>query len=172
MTDPGSGIRQTEHLVFVRRTWPAYPRHLAALHAEVRLWLAPLVLPRDAENDLLLAVDEAAGNCIEHAYTPATVDGTIEVTFWTETRSIWIEIVDHGRWRTPSGRSTSRDRGLAAMRRLVPVVLIHQDNRGTRVLLSCPLPRPVPEIATEPAGDGTAAGRAVGVRPCRSKSLR
>jgi glyoxylase-like metal-dependent hydrolase (beta-lactamase superfamily II) len=45
----------------------------------------------------------AASNCVEHAYTSATVDGTVELTFWTETRSVCVEIVDHGAWRTPTG---------------------------------------------------------------------
>jgi hypothetical protein len=43
------------------------------------------------------------------------------------------------------------------MQRLIPVVLIHYDNRGTRVLLSHPLTGPVTGIPVEPAGDGTAA---------------
>ena len=92
----GSRDRGAERSEFVHRSWPAYPRHLAALRAEVRRWLAPLALPGDAKNDLLLAVNEAASNCVEHAYTPATVDGTVELTFWTEPRSVCVEIVDHG----------------------------------------------------------------------------
>ena len=84
MTESATAIGGAERSQFVHRIWPAYPRHLAALRAEVRRWLAPLVLPGDAENDILLAVNEAASNCVEHAYTPTTVDGTVELTFWTE----------------------------------------------------------------------------------------
>ncbi len=102
-------------------------------------------------------MNEAASNCIEHAYAPATVDGTVELTFWTEPGSVCVEIVDHGRWRAPCGQPTGRSRGIAIMQRLIPVVLIHYDNRGTRVLLSHPLPGPVTRIPAEPAGDGTAA---------------
>jgi serine/threonine-protein kinase RsbW len=157
MTEPAAAIGGAERSEFVHRSWPAYPRHLAALRAEVRRWLAPLALPGDAKNDLLLAVNEAASNCIEHAYAPVTVDGTVELTFWTEPGSVCVEIVDHGRWRTPCGQPTGRGRGIAIMQRLIPVVLIHYDNRGTRVLLSHPLPGPVTRIPAEPAGDGTAA---------------
>ena len=71
----------------MHRTWPAHPRHLTALRAEVRHWLAPLALLGTAEIDLVLAVNEAASNCVEHAYTPATADDTVELTFWTETVS-------------------------------------------------------------------------------------
>jgi Histidine kinase-like ATPase domain len=54
------------------------------MRAEVRRWLAPLALTGDAEDDLVLAVSEAATNCVEHAYIPATADDTVELTFWTE----------------------------------------------------------------------------------------
>ena len=152
----------------VHRSWPAYPRHLAALRAEVRRWLAPLALPGDAENDLLLAVNEAASNCVEHAYTSATVDGTVELTFWTETGSVCVEIVDHGAWRTPSGQPTGRGRGIEIMQRLIPVVLIHHDSRGTRVLLSHPLPGPAARIAAESTADLIAANLGSGIRSRRT----
>jgi serine/threonine-protein kinase RsbW len=161
MTEPAAAIGGAERSEFVHLSWPAYPRHLAALRAEVRRWLAPLALPGDAEDDLLLAVNEAVSNCIEHAYTPATVDGTVELTFWTEPQSVCVEIVDHGRWRTPCGQPTGRGRGIAMMQRLIPVVLIHYDNRGTRVLLSHPLPAPVPRIAAEPELPGRTSRRSL-----------
>jgi serine/threonine-protein kinase RsbW len=132
------------------------------VRAEVRRWLAPLALPRDAENDLLLVVNEAASNCVEHAYTSATVDGTVELTFWTEPGSVCVEIVDQGRWRTPSGQPTGRGRGIAIMQRLIPVVLIHHDGRGTRVLLVHALPGPAARSAAEPAAEEPASPT-----PCR-----
>src|SRR3954471_10052916 len=140
MTESAAAGGGAERAEVVHRSWPAHPPHLAAPRAGGRRWVAPLGLPGDAEDDLLLAVNEAASNCIEHAYMPATVDGTVELTFWTEAGSVCVEIVDHGRWRTPCGQPTGRGRGIAMMQRLVPVVLIHYDNRGTRVLLSYPPP--------------------------------
>jgi serine/threonine-protein kinase RsbW len=153
MTESETAIGGDERSEFVHRIWPAYPRHLAALRAEVRRWLAPLALPGDAENDLLLAVNEAASNCVEHAYTSATVEGTVELTFWVEPGSVCVEIVDQGRWRTPSGQPTGRGRGIAIMQRLIPVVLIHHDGRGTRVLLVHPLTGPAARSAAEWAAD-------------------
>ena len=157
MTESATAIGGAERSEFVHRIWPAYPRHLAALRAEVRRWLAPLALPRDAENDLLLAVNEAASNCVEHAYTPATVDGTVKLTFWTEPGSVCVEIVDHGRWRTPSSQPTGRGQGIAIMQRLIPVVLLHHDRRGTRVLLLHPLPGPAARSAADPAAEEPAS---------------
>jgi serine/threonine-protein kinase RsbW len=163
MTERPAAIGWAERSEFMHRSWPAYPRHLAALRAEVRRWLAPLALPGDAGNDLLLAVNEAASNWVEHAYTSATVDGTVELTFWTETRSVCVEIVDHGAWRTPTGKPTGCGRGIEIIRRLIPVVLIHYDRRGTRVLLSRPLPG-LARIAAEPGADVIAANLGDGVR--------
>ena len=172
MAEPAAVVSWAERSEFVHRSWPARPRHLAALRAEVRRWLAPLALPGDAEIDLLLAVNEAASNSVEHAYTPATADDTVELTFWTEPRSVCVEIVDHGTWRTPCGQPTGRGRGIEIMQRLIPVILIHYDRRGTRVLLSHPLPGPVARIPAEPAEDATAAGPAGGVQLGRPASHR
>jgi serine/threonine-protein kinase RsbW len=129
---------------FVHRSWSAHPRQLAPLRSEVRRWLAPLALTGDAEDDLVLAVSEAASNSVEHAYTPPAADDTIDLTFWTEPDAICIEIVDHGHWRTPSGQPTGRGRGIEIMQRLVAFVLIHHDRRGTRVLLRHPSSGAVP----------------------------
>jgi serine/threonine-protein kinase RsbW len=129
---------------FVHRSWPAHPRQLAPLRAEVRCWLTPFTLPDDAEDDLVLAVSEAASNSVEHAYVPPTADDTVELTFWTEARAIYVVIVDHGRWRTPSDQPTRRGRGIEIMQRLIAFVLIHHDHRGTRVLFRHPLPGAFP----------------------------
>jgi serine/threonine-protein kinase RsbW len=165
MAEPAAGMHHVDTLEFASRSWTADARHLAPIRTQVRGWLAPLVLPGDDEDDIVLAVSEAASNCVEHAYTPATADDTVELTFWTEPRSVCLEIVDHGAWRTPSGQPTGRGRGIEIMQRLIPVVLIHHDRRGTRVLLSRPLPGPVARIAAEPAADLTAVGLGGGARP-------
>ena len=137
---------------FVHRSWPAHPRQLAALRAEVRCWLTPFTLADDAEDDLVLAVSEAASNSVEHAYTSPDAGDTVELTFWTESRAICVEVVDHGFWRVPSDQSSGRGRGIQMMQRLVAFVLIHHDNRGTRVLLRHPLPRARPHRSAVSAG--------------------
>ena len=125
---------------FVRCSWQAHPDQLASVRAEVRRWLTPLPLTDDTEDDLVLAVSEAASNSIEHAYTPPTADDTVELTFWTESHAICVDIVDRGQWRTPSDQPTGRGRGIAIMQRLVGFVLIRHDNRGTRVHFRHPFP--------------------------------
>jgi anti-sigma regulatory factor (Ser/Thr protein kinase) len=138
MGEPTAVVGRGEPAEFVHQVWPAHARQLAPMRTEVRRWLAPLVLPGDAEDDVVLAVDEAASNCVDHAYAAAKADGTVELTFWTEAQGVCIEIVDHGVWRTPADHPTGRGRGIDIMRRLMESVLIHHDRRGTRVFLSYP----------------------------------
>ena len=140
MGEPIPGAAQREPPEFAHRSWHAHPGQLAPLRAEVRRWLAPFALTEDTEDDLVLAVSEAASNSIEHAYTPPTADDTVELTFWTEPHAICVEIVDHGHWRSPSDQPTGRGRGIQIMQRLVAFVLIHHDNRGTRVHFRHPVP--------------------------------
>jgi len=140
MAEPGSGVRDGMTSAFAHRIWPADSRSLPAIRAELHGWLAALSLDEDDEDDLVLAVNEAASNSIEHAYTPPTADDTVELTFWTEPHAICVDIVDHGQWRTPSDQPTGRGRGIEIMQRLVGFVLIRHDNRGTRVHFRHPFP--------------------------------
>jgi serine/threonine-protein kinase RsbW len=124
-----------ESVEFAHGVWPAHPRQLAPMRGAVHRWLTSLSLPEDAEDDLVLAVGEAATNSVEHAYRPAMAGDTVELTFWIEPQAVCFEVVDHGVWKVPAGEPTGRGRGIEMMRRLVTFVLIHHDDRGTRVLL-------------------------------------
>jgi serine/threonine-protein kinase RsbW len=168
MAEVASGMRRDESTEYAYRSWPADARRLGEIRNEVYRWLAPLGLAEDVEDDVVLAVSEAASNCIEHAYAPAAVGGTVELTFWTESRILCIVIVDHGVWRRPSGTPTSRGRGIELMRRLMAGVLIRYDRRGTRVFLSHLLPdESVELVATAGVEDVSAASHPVVVRPER-----
>jgi serine/threonine-protein kinase RsbW len=133
-------VGQQQRAEFAHKSWPARPSELGSIRAEVRGWLAPLSLTESARQDLVLAVSEAATNAIEHAHPRAVPGDTVELAFWTEPHLVCIEIVDHGEWRPPPGHPTGRGLGIPIMQRLVESVAIHYDARGTRVLLSHPLP--------------------------------
>ena len=158
MTEQTAAITRAERPEFVCRSWPAHPQHLASLSDEVHRWLTPLHLSEDTERNVALAVGEAVDNCLKHAYTSFTIGNTVALTFWTEAGSMWIEVVDHGVWRSPDRGSTGR--GLEIMRQLMPVILVHYDRRGTRVLLSHPLlrhPAPRPRAHRTAVRDATLA---------------
>jgi anti-sigma regulatory factor (Ser/Thr protein kinase) len=139
VAEPEAASPPRESAGVVHEVWPADAHRLADIRDAVRRWLAPLALPEETDDDIVLAVNEAVSNSIDHAHAQPSADDTVELTLWTEARGLWIEIRDHGRWRTPNGRSTGRGRGIAMMRLLMASVAIHHDDRGTRVLLGLPL---------------------------------
>lgn len=53
---------------FGHRVWPARADPLTLIRHEVRRWLGPLEMMPEVEADLVLAVNEAASNVIDHAY--------------------------------------------------------------------------------------------------------
>ena len=124
---------------FVHRSWPADPAQLAVIRRELSGWLAPLALSEVETADVVLAVDEAAANAVRHAYGPDEA-GVVDLTLWTESGTLCIEIVDHGSWRPPAERPTEGGRGIPLMSHMSEAVLIHFDDRGSRVLLRHRIP--------------------------------
>jgi anti-sigma regulatory factor (Ser/Thr protein kinase) len=124
---------------FVHRSWPADPAQLSVIRRELAGWLAPLRLSDDDTAQVVLAVDEAAANAVRHAYGPGG-SGVVELTLWTEPGTLCVEVVDHGSWRPPDeltarGAAGDSGRGLTLMSSMADAVLIHYDDRGSRVLL-------------------------------------
>lgn len=135
------------HVEFVHRSWPADPTQLTVIRHELAGWLAPLSLTDDETADVVLAVDEAAANAVRHAYGPDEY-GAVELTLWTEpaqdaaATTLSIEIVDHGQWQPPAERPVEGGRGIPLMSTMSESVLIHYDDRGSRVLLRHRIPHP------------------------------
>jgi hypothetical protein len=64
----GRAVKHPDTAAFGHRAWSARAGALTQIRREVRRWLAPLEVMPDAEADLVLAVNEAAANAIDHAY--------------------------------------------------------------------------------------------------------
>jgi anti-sigma regulatory factor (Ser/Thr protein kinase) len=142
MDDPRP--RAPNRIEFVHRSWPADPEQLAAIRRDLSGWLEPLALSEEETADVVLAVDEAAANAVRHAYGPDEA-GAVELTLWTESGTLCIEVVDHGSWRPPAERPADGvhgrgGRGIPLMSHMSESVLIHFDERGSRVLLRHRIP--------------------------------
>lgn len=133
---------------YLRYSWPADPHLAIAVRAEVHSWLSNLAVSDDDEASVVIAVDAAMTNVMDHAYGPGVL-GSVELVLWTEPSAVCIEVVDYGTWRAPAKGSSGH--GIALMEGLVESVQVHVDERGTRVLLRNPL-RSRPSIA-EPEPD-------------------
>jgi serine/threonine-protein kinase RsbW len=136
------------HIEFVHRSWPADPEQLAVIRRELGGWLVPLALTEEETADVVLAVDEAAANAVRHAYGPEEA-GVVELTLWTESGTLCIEVVDHGSWRPPVDAPREGGRGIPLMSHMSESVLIHFDDRGSRVLLR----HRIPGLEGEPEPD-------------------
>jgi serine/threonine-protein kinase RsbW len=125
---------------YAHRIWPAHPRQLAPIRVQLRRWLEPLGLTEESREDIVLAVSEAAGNSVEHAYPEPTEDDIVELIFWIEPGAVCVEIVDYGVWQTPPVERLGRGRGIPVMSHLMESVLIQHDPDGTSVLLRSAIP--------------------------------
>jgi serine/threonine-protein kinase RsbW len=119
----------------IRLTWPAERHRIPRLRAELRGWLSPLGLSSETAEDIVLAVNEAATNVVDHAYAAPGAGGTFDVNLWTENGALHIEIVDRGWWRPRAVAASGRGFGMLIMQQLIDDVVIDRGPSGTSVLL-------------------------------------
>jgi serine/threonine-protein kinase RsbW len=111
---------------------PARPDRLAEIRHQLLAWLEPIHLPDVTTADIVLVVNEACTNCIEHAYRDAD-SGSIHVEARLEDAQICIGVSDCGAWRTPPDRSGTRGRGLPIMHSISERVELDTAETGTTV---------------------------------------
>jgi anti-sigma regulatory factor (Ser/Thr protein kinase) len=105
---------------------PDDARALARVRGTVRTWLS--AVEASEPDDLVLAVDEAVANAIEHG------GADVVLSAHEEQGSVFFVVYDGGRWR-PAGDYKWRGRGIAIMRALVDDVQIEPSPSGTTVVL-------------------------------------
>jgi serine/threonine-protein kinase RsbW len=132
----------------VRLTWPAEPQRIPQLRAEVRGWLSPLGLSSETADDIVLAVNEAATNAIDHAYAAPGAENTFDVILGIEDGALHIRIVDRGQWRRREVAPSGRGFGIMIMNELIDTVEIDHGPSGTSVLLRHPLPADITQRPT------------------------
>jgi anti-anti-sigma factor len=115
----------------LRLLLPAEPHVVGNLRRNVRQWATRSGASDEEAHDLVLAVDEAVTNVIEHAYT--STGGQIEVEASVCQGQARIIVRDRGRWR-PS-RPDGGGRGLLLMHGLVDEVDITSGPGGTEIQL-------------------------------------
>jgi serine/threonine-protein kinase RsbW len=113
---------------------------LAVIRSEVTDWTRQLGVDDTTRQDIVLAVDEAAANAIEHAYPgdPGTV--TLLAAYGRASRMARIVVSDTGTWRPQPVDSGTRGRGLAMMKLLTDLFKLCHDPHGTTIVLGWLLP--------------------------------
>lgn len=125
---------------FARAVHPARADEAQRMRHAAREWLAGLDIDQEARERVLAAVSEAVENACEHAYPRDDVEGTVELTLWSEKDAVNVRITDNGQWAESSapaapGSHATRGRGIVLMHRSVDSVAIRHTADGTTVAL-------------------------------------
>ena len=119
----------------LKRCFPAAPGELAPLRHALETWLSDAGVTPQRAADLVLAIDEACANAVEHAYDHDQVGNVIvEVARVPEREVVVASVRDGGQWR-PERHRPDRGRGLSIIRAVVDDCEIQTDASGTTVLL-------------------------------------
>jgi PAS domain S-box-containing protein len=111
---------------------PAVPELLSEVRQRLSSWLRTAAVPDDLVSDIVLAVNEAATNCVEHAYVGRD-PGDMRVEAHLVDRGIRARVVDDGNWKAPSGDTRLRGRGLPMMDAVSESVYVERAPSGTAV---------------------------------------
>lgn len=114
---------------------PAIADRLAQIRRGLTAWLQHIGVPDDVIADVVLAVNEAATNCVEHAYL-GTDAGEIVVEASVKDNRLAVCVTDRGEWRTPSSEPSTRGRGILIMRAVGDGVELDNSAHGTTVRMT------------------------------------
>ena len=132
--------------------FPAHSGQIAILRRQLTAWLAGIDFGENDSYNLVLAVNEAVSNAVEHAYRDpegATVRVTAEAGL---DGTVSVMVVDHGHWRVPPTALSARGRGLLLMRESVDQVMIDRGDSGTTITLRLAPGKPAPLAPQVPHG--------------------
>jgi serine phosphatase RsbU (regulator of sigma subunit)/anti-sigma regulatory factor (Ser/Thr protein kinase) len=114
-------------------TLEAVPSVLVGLRRTLGRWLVRRGLPQEARFDVIVAVSEAAGNAIEHAY--GLRDAVFTVECECSEPEVRVTVRDTGRWRESTRSGRGGGRGLMIMRGLMDSTEVQHGEEGTAVTL-------------------------------------
>ena len=119
---------------------PAVSSSASLVRQRTRAWLDALGWPAHDGEDVVMAVNEAVANVVDHAYLGRAHRGEVRVYGWPAnppgTHRVVITVADGGRWRPVPGDPGHRGRGLRMMHACMESVLIQPAAAGTTVIMT------------------------------------
>jgi anti-anti-sigma factor len=131
----------------------AEPAQLSAIRRAVGHWAATAGLDPDSLEDLQLALGEAAGNAVEHAYRDAAPGRVLIEMDLDDEGGLTVGVTDTGAWRPAPADPGHRGRGLQIIAALTHGVDLSHGPAGTVVRF---------RFAPTPAADGASAATTAG----------
>jgi anti-sigma regulatory factor (Ser/Thr protein kinase)/putative methionine-R-sulfoxide reductase with GAF domain len=109
----------------------AKPTVLADVRTTMRRWLSRMDIGGREAAEIIMAVNEACANAVEHAYSPAPAEFELQASRTDKEMSFVVS--DKGRWRAPRGRN--RGRGLAIINAAMDEVELKSSADGTEITM-------------------------------------
>lgn len=104
---------------------------LSTMRHDARAWLETIGVADGCVSDVLLVLNEACANVVDHAYVDEPA-GTYTATMTVAaTGELLVEVSDHGSWRSPGVHSAGRGRGTALIEAMTTSVRRRSDTSGT-----------------------------------------
>jgi anti-sigma regulatory factor (Ser/Thr protein kinase) len=113
----------------------ATPDQLSDIRAKLGDWLQATGIADDLAGDIVLVVNEACTNSIEHGYRGRD-PGRMVVDVHARGRGISIRITDFGSWKLPDANPRVRGRGVPLMRAVSGDVTLDGTATGTTVTMN------------------------------------
>jgi len=112
---------------------------LAGIRHRLAAWLRTAEVSEELAADIVLVVNEACTNCVEHAYRGHRV-GTSLLEVEIVDSTVHARVTDSGSWKTPAINPGNSGRGLVLMRALSDSMEIDDGRSGTQVDITFRLP--------------------------------
>ena len=116
-----------------------HPRRLSDIRHRLAAWLRANEIGEPLADDIILVVNEACTNSVEHAYRGHEA-GRVRVEAELRDGGVRIRVVDSGSWKTPPPDPGTRGRGLLLIRKVSDEVDVTGTNDGTSVEMVFRLP--------------------------------
>ncbi|MGZ4515845.1 MAG: ATP-binding SpoIIE family protein phosphatase, partial [Mycobacterium sp.] len=117
----------------------ASAERLVGIRHRLADWLHTAGLPDELTGDVVLVINEACTNCVEHAYSGHPL-GTMLLDVELADGEIRARITDQGSWKTPAANPGNGGRGLVLMRALSNTMELDCTPTGTIVDIAFRLP--------------------------------
>jgi PAS domain S-box-containing protein len=118
---------------------PAVAEQLSDIRHRLAAWLGAAGIPEGMAADIILAVNEAAANSIEHAYR-GRKPGKVRIEGENDGARVHVRIIDKGSWKPAPADPGVRGRGLLLIRAVSDWLEMDCTPTGTAVNISFHLP--------------------------------